>query len=110
MKVEDDQAQYLKPYVDKEVFFGIRPEDVHDPAFAPPEIHGAPVEARVDVSELMGNEIFLHLVAGDSSFIGRVDPRTQARMGDQTRVLFNMDNMHLFATDGEQEAIRPKAA
>ncbi len=97
-------------HVGRSIILGIRPEDVHDPAFSPPGIHGAPVEARVDVSELMGNEIFLHLVAGEAAFIGRVDPRTQARMGDRTRVLFNMDNMHLFATESEQEAIRQPAA
>jgi multiple sugar transport system ATP-binding protein len=94
------------PYVGKAVVFGIRPEDIHDPAFAPRDIYGSAVETHIDVSELMGNEIFLYLMSGENSFIARVDPRTKARMGDQTRVLFNMDNMHLFKVDGEQEAIR----
>ncbi len=38
----------------KDVIFGIRPEDVHNPEFVPSGIHTAPVEAKVDVIELMG--------------------------------------------------------
>jgi multiple sugar transport system ATP-binding protein len=59
----------------------------------------------VDVTELMGNEIFLYLLAGNSPFVGRVDPRTNARAGMQTQIVFNMDNMHLFEPDGDQRAI-----
>jgi multiple sugar transport system ATP-binding protein len=93
-------------FAGKPVIFGIRPEDIHDPAFCPPGIHAASVGANVDVTELMGNEIILYLVAGKEGFVGRVDPRTQARPGTQAQVVFNMDNMHLFEVDGEQNAIR----
>ncbi|MCJ7512826.1 MAG: sn-glycerol-3-phosphate ABC transporter ATP-binding protein UgpC [Anaerolineales bacterium] len=93
-------------FAGKPVIFGLRPEDVHDPAFAPSGIHAAPVEAQVDVTELMGNEIILYLVAGKDSIVGRVDPRTRAKPGTQAQVVFNMDNMHLFEVDGEQGAIR----
>jgi len=44
----------------------------------------------------MGNEIFLYLVNGDHSFIARVDPRTKAVYGEKMRVVFNMDNFHIF--------------
>ncbi|MEW6568883.1 MAG: sn-glycerol-3-phosphate ABC transporter ATP-binding protein UgpC [Chloroflexota bacterium] len=103
--VPPSKVERFGRYAGRPIILGIRPEDVHDPNFAPPGIHAAPVEARVDVSELMGNEIFLYLVVGDNSFIGRVDPRTRVRMGDKTQVVFNMDNMHLFEPEGEQVAI-----
>jgi len=105
VKVPDDKVATYRPHVGKEVMFGIRPEDIHDPHFAPPGIHQAPVEAKVDVTELMGNEIFLYLVAGDQNFVGRVDPRTRARIGDRLQVALNMDNMHIFDRASEQ-AIR----
>lgn len=93
-------------YVGRKVVFGIRPEDIHDPQFAPPGIEAAPVEAKVDVTEMMGNEIFLYLVAGESTLIARVDPRTQFRVGDKVQVVFNMQNHHLFDPEGDQRAIR----
>ena len=58
----------IMPYAGKEVIFGIRPEDIHNPMFAPPGIHAAPVEAKVDVTELMGNEIFLYLISGKNNY------------------------------------------
>ena len=48
----------------KPVVFGMRPEDIHNPDFTPPGITPAPVEGTVEVTELMGNEIFLHLTLG----------------------------------------------
>jgi multiple sugar transport system ATP-binding protein len=89
----------------KQIIFGIRPSDVHDPHFAPSGISSALVEAKVDVSELMGNEIYLYMVVGKDNLVARVDPRTKARMGDKTQVVFNMDNMHLFQAEGEQVVI-----
>jgi multiple sugar transport system ATP-binding protein len=92
-------------YVDKPVVLGIRPEDIYNPAFVPPGIHSAPVEAKVDVTELMGNEISLYLLAGQDNIVARVDPRTDFRMGDKVQVDFNMDKIHLFDPDTEK-AIR----
>lgn len=80
----------------REVVFGIRPEDIYDTYFAPQDMQGSSITAQVDVTELMGNEIFVHLLAGDHKLIARVDPRSSARPGDQIEVALNMDNFHLF--------------
>ncbi len=101
VQVPSHRSQALVDYLGKQVVFGIRPEDVHDPEYAPPNITGAPVKARVDVTELMGNEIFLYLAWGNKSCIARVDPRTSARVGQDVETLFNMDNMHVFDRDTE---------
>jgi multiple sugar transport system ATP-binding protein len=103
--VPDTRVATFKPHTGKEVIMGIRPEDIYDPQFAPPGIHQAPVEAKVDVTELMGNEIFLYLNVGDKNFVGRVDPRSKARIGDKVQLSLNLDNMHLFDRQTER-AIR----
>jgi multiple sugar transport system ATP-binding protein len=92
-------------YVDKSVVMGIRPEDIHNPAFMSQGIHSAPIDAKVDVTELMGNEIFLYMVAGQNNIVARVDPRTDLRMGDKVQVSFNLDKLQLFDPDTEK-AIR----
>ena len=92
-------------FIDHPVIMGIRPEDIHDPHYLPPEIIPQPVDGKVEVTELMGNEIQLYVTAGEHSFVARVDPRTKTRMGDNIQVVFNMGNMHLFDPDTEQ-AIR----
>ncbi|MDD2521229.1 MAG: sn-glycerol-3-phosphate ABC transporter ATP-binding protein UgpC [Anaerolineaceae bacterium] len=92
---QHDMARY-DSVVGKDIIFGIRPEDIHNPEFAPPGIIAEPVDVTVDVTELMGNEIFLYLVNGTHNFTARVDPRTQVHFGDKMQVAFNMDNFHIF--------------
>jgi len=89
----------------KNVIFGIRPENIHDPKFIPPNIHTDNIESQVDVTELMGNEIYLHLLSGQNTFVARVDPRSSMRVGDKAQIAFNMDNIHIFDAETE-EAIR----
>ena len=92
---QHDMARY-DSVVGKDIIFGIRPEDIHNPEFAPPGIIAEPVDVTVDVTELMGNEIFLYLVNGTHNFTARVDPRTQVHFGDKMQVAFNMGNFHIF--------------
>jgi multiple sugar transport system ATP-binding protein len=100
--IPEEQAGIYQGYAGKPVVFGIRPEDIHNPAFVPAEIHAETVPARVDVTELMGNEIFVYLLSGPNNFVARVDPRSAFRIGDSVQLAFNMDNAHLF--DPETEA------
>jgi multiple sugar transport system ATP-binding protein len=101
-------AVNAKPYeahAGKNVIFGIRPENIHDPHFTPPNVHTETVETQVDVTELMGNEIFLHLLSGQNTFVARVDPRSKMRVGEKAQIAFDMDNIHIFDAETE-EAIR----
>ncbi len=106
VKVPQDKMGTYEGRAGKDVILGIRPEDIHDPNFLPQNITPADVETNVEVTELMGNEIYLHMISGKDLFVGRVDPRTTAKMGDKFEVVFNMDNMHLFEVEGDQLAIR----
>ena len=96
VKVPENRKATYEKLGGQEIIFGIRPEDIHNPDYAPPSIIAEPVDVDVDVTELMGNEIFLYLVSGDHNFVARVDPRTRVTMGDKMTVTFNMDNMHVF--------------
>jgi multiple sugar transport system ATP-binding protein len=92
---ENKRATYL-PSKGKKVVFGMRPDDVHAANYTPPGITPAPLPAQVDVTELMGNEIFLYLLTGKKQFVARVDPRTRVHNGETVDLIVNMDNMHLF--------------
>jgi multiple sugar transport system ATP-binding protein len=97
LDVPDDRLDVYRPYIGKEVIFGVRPEDTHDPEYAPPGITQALVEARIDVTELMGNEVIVYLLTENiPQFLGRFDPRTSARVGNTMQVALNLDRMHIF--------------
>jgi multiple sugar transport system ATP-binding protein len=105
LKLPPEKAQAARSYAGKQVIFGTRPEDIHDREYIPAGIRAEPLTCQVDVTELMGNEIFVYLITGQKQFIARVDPRTSARVGNELGIVFNMDNIHLFDRDTE-EAIR----
>jgi multiple sugar transport system ATP-binding protein len=100
--IPDNKAGPYQPHAGKNVILGIRPEDIHDPSYAPPGIHQAMVPAHVEVTELMGNEVFLYLNTGNKNYVARVDPRSQARIGHDIQVAMNLDNMQLFDKETEQ--------
>lgn len=96
LQVPKDRAPALEPLVGREMLFGIRPENIHDKDFVPTGIHAASIEVEVDVTELMGNEVFLHTLAGEEKLLARVDPRTQAKAGDKVNVVVDLERMHVF--------------
>ncbi len=99
--IPSKRAGVYDGYDGKQVIFGIRPENIHNPDFVPPNIHTELVPAQVDVTELMGTDIFLHLMNGDTSFVARVDPRSTFGIGDEVQVAFGMDSFHIFDAETE---------
>jgi len=95
-KVKDS----LKDYIGKKVKLGIRPEDISEDAAAISERSESVVGVSVEVVELMGNEVYLYLRYGDAHLTSRVPP-TNTRPGDDIKVAFNMNKMHLFDVDSE---------
>ncbi len=96
VQIPDNRKETYAPFDGKEVIFGIRPENLHNPDFVAPGIETAEIEAVVDVIELMGNEIFLYCMASDTQFVARVDPRSQYAIHDKIKIAIDMGNFHIF--------------
>jgi len=101
VQIPDHKVEIFNSYEGKSVIFGVRPEDIHNPEFTPPSIIEQPIEATVDVTELMGNEIFVYLRNGEHMFVARVDPRSRYTVNEKVQVVVNMDNMHIFDRETE---------
>ncbi len=91
----------LVPYIGKEIIMGIRPEAVHDE----PELIAAnpdgKVEAKVEVTELMGAETYLYMNSEEQSINARVAPTSSAKPGDVITIAFETEKIHLFDKDTE---------
>jgi multiple sugar transport system ATP-binding protein len=96
MKVPEDYQSAYDRYMDKDVTFGIRPEDIADQY--PEDQRGMweTSQAVVEVIEPLGAEIILELSKGDHSFIARVDPHSKSQLNQEVKVYFDMMKMHLF--------------
>ena len=103
--VPEGRFKTAKMYVDKEVIIGIRPEDIGDYDFMPDANPENVVVVDVDVSELIGAEIYLHVSNGPHSFTARVDAHTKATDAEEHRLVINNQKIHLF--DKETEKIIP---
>ncbi|RMG99727.1 MAG: sn-glycerol-3-phosphate ABC transporter ATP-binding protein UgpC [Chloroflexi bacterium] len=99
--VPDDRKQVYDGYVGKQVIFGIRPEHIHHPDYAPPNILASPVKGTVEVVELLGHELHLYVNSGSNSFVATVDTRSQVQIGNEVQLVMDMSNMHLFDKDTE---------
>ena len=87
--------------IGKEVILGIRPEDLHDEEAFISLNPDATIEAKVEVTELMGAETFLYLKVGESNFTARVDPRSTAKVEDVIKIGVDMNKIHLFDKETE---------
>jgi len=92
----EDKAKVYRQHLGQDVILGIRPEDTHDAEYCPAGISKSLVEARVDVTELLGREVVVHLMSEGIQFQGIFDPRTKARVGNTIAVAFNMNRMQVF--------------
>jgi len=94
----------LEKYVGKEVRFGIRPEHVHDePDFIASVKNGnGLLTSKVDVTELMGAEIYLYVNINGVPLTARVAPTSTAKPGDTIQVALEVEKIHIFDKETEQ--------
>ena len=104
LKLPADKANNpaLKDYIGKEVIAGIRPEAIHDEPMFLASLADTVIDANVDVTELMGAEIYLYLTSEEESLTARVSSRSTARAGDSVKVAVDMSRVHIFDKDTEK--------
>ncbi len=108
VKMPEDKANdpKLAEYIGKEVVVGLRPEAISDEAKAAEANPDSSFEVDVDVTELMGAEIYLYLKVGEeTNLIARVSSRSQSRAGDKIKIAFDMSRLHVFDKDTERAII-----
>jgi multiple sugar transport system ATP-binding protein len=84
------------------VIVGIRPEDIHDANYLPPGIAPLLIQGEVEVAEMTGSDIFLHMQTGGQKYVARVDRRSKARVGATAALALNLEYLHLFDKQSEQ--------
>jgi multiple sugar transport system ATP-binding protein len=105
VKAPEDKANgNLEGHVDKEVVFGVRPEDIFDKNLAG-LLKATPentIKATVDVIEPMGPVVTVYLNAGGHSLIATIDAETKAKEGEEIELILDMEKTHVFAKADEK--------
>jgi multiple sugar transport system ATP-binding protein len=113
-----EQRPALRNYDGKNVIVGVRPEDFEDAEFDK-EGH-ATITGPITLIEALGSEIMVHFTldahrvdsgdpdaadeSGTTNAVGRFNPRSRLRMGDQATIAVSTENLHFFDAD-TREAI-----
>ena len=100
----------LKEYIGQTVIMGIRPESISDDEEAVAQNKDGVMDCTVEVTELMGAEIYLylsfegieHAIEEGKNVIARVSARSLSRSGDNIKVSFDMSRVHIFDKDTEK--------
>ena len=111
IKVPADKANNpaLKEYIGQNVIIGVRPECIHDDPAHLATMTDSIMDVSVDVTELMGAEIYLYLsfdgqedATNGKNIIARVSARSTARAGDSIQIAVDASRMHIFDQDTER--------
>ena len=106
LPVPGQLADKVAAQVGKQIYFGIRPEDIHDAHFVPPGIEAlARLSTRVNVVEPLGSEVYAYIENGGKEMVARLDPRTSARTGQPIDVSIDMTKIHIFDRETEKAVI-----
>lgn len=90
------RQHHYQNLLNKEVIFGIRPDDIHSLDFTKEYSEEAFVKGKVEVIEPLGPEIFLNVKCRENNLIARVDPRVDTDLGQEIELILDMEKMHLF--------------
>ena len=95
----------LSNYVDKEIIMGIRPENIHDEEMFISSAKTGIIDADVEITEMMGAEVYLYLTCQGISLTARVDPRSTARPQDTIKVALDPNKVHIFDKETEKTIV-----
>jgi multiple sugar transport system ATP-binding protein len=105
LRVTDAQAAKLQPYLGNDVSFGIRPEDVNDVRLTMNPSEDQRLTAMVEVTEPMGAETFLYLVAKPHTFLAKINGFDDRRTGEQVELVCAMEKAHFFDNNTEETIV-----
>lgn len=100
LKLDSDVCERLraKGYLGKNVFIGIRPEDVRvNDTTGENGLSGI-----VEVVENMGSEKFIYINTGKENMSAKVGRETIVEPGDTVSMEFNLSKIHLFDKESEE--------
>ena len=92
VKLDGAQANRLANRANKQITLGVRPEHVH----VQEQPHDGSVPASVYVTELMGNETLVFVMAGETKFIARAGAGFRAEAESKVGLTFDADEFHFF--------------
>ena len=105
LRLISEMESSLIPFTGKHVIFGIRPEHISYASGDSELTDGVRVRAVLDVSEPLGNEVYLYLSCGQYGFIARTEMESIPTAGSDIEIAFDMAKAHFFEKENERAIV-----
>lgn len=105
IKLTPRHQKGLAEYMDKEIVFGIRPEDIHEAGTHHGVEESAEAELVVEVVEPMGNETFLYATTGLNPLTVRLRTNSAIKVQEKIKLIFNLAKVHFFDKDTDNAVV-----
>ncbi len=105
IKLTPRHQKGLAEYMDKEIVFGIRPEDIHEAGTHHGVEESAEAELVVEVVEPMGNETFLYASTGLNPLTARLRTKSAIKVQEKIKLIFNLAKVHFFDKDTDDAVV-----
>jgi multiple sugar transport system ATP-binding protein len=101
LPVPEPRVARYRPYVGRDLIFGLRPEDVIESRGELPPGRVA-FEVQLDVVEPMGMETMVYFVIDGTEVCGRVNPSAAGKAGEMMPLVADLNHMHLIDPQTDQ--------
>jgi multiple sugar transport system ATP-binding protein len=103
IKPAAEHASYLKDYVGKEVYFGIRPEDL---SFVETPAAENNMKVKVEVIEPLGADIHLWIKTETQPLVARTEPNHSFTIGESINLVPHLDKARYFDKETELSILK----
>jgi multiple sugar transport system ATP-binding protein len=100
INLSEQKHPFLQVHIDKKLFLGIRPEDIHSRPQNSPQQYSK-LTLPVNALEQMGNENLVYSQLGTSQVIARFKPDARVEVNSDTDFYLDQNKMHFFDPDSE---------
>ena len=106
-KLPDAKAKAVESNTGQKAYLGIRPKAFVLKQRAAETGATASIKAKVDVTEMLGEEMLVHLIAGDHRFQVSIDPHDREHLKEEVEVFPLLDQAHVFDGGSEKNLTMP---
>ncbi len=105
LKIPVEFQEKIINYLEKEILFGIRPEDFHDKKYYSGTSPENTIKAKVEVIEPLGDEVLFYVIVGQNQLVAKLDSRTTVKVGEEIELVIEMIKTHIFDKEKEDTVV-----
>ncbi len=104
LEIPESLASRLSNILGKSIYLGVRPEHIFINEYQPGELD-ATATLKVDISEPMGNEVYLYFNSPTAQIVARVTTTVDPEPGSELKMYFDTSRAQFFSKENENSIL-----